>query len=58
MSKIHILYALQLAEVQDYWNPSEQEERTTWRLTASEVRAILALRVDFKTDEIKKLKFN
>lgn len=51
-------FHLQLAEVQDYWNPSEHEERTTWRLTASEVRAILALRVDFKTDEIKKLKFN
>lgn len=46
----------QLSEVQDYWNPSEQDDRTAWRLTGSEVRTILALRVDFKMDEIKRLK--
>lgn len=51
-------HALQLSEVQDYWNPNEQEDRTAWRLTASEMRAILALRVDFKMEEIKRLKFN
>lgn len=48
----------QLSEVQDYWNPSEQDDRTAWRLTASEVRTILALRADFKMEEIKRLKFN
>ncbi|XP_055299578.1 conserved oligomeric Golgi complex subunit 4 [Sitodiplosis mosellana] len=47
-----------LSEVQEYLNPGEQEDRTTWRLTTSEVRTILALRVDFKMDEIKRLKFN
>lgn len=54
----HFVLFVQLSEVQDYWNPGENEDRTAWRLTASEVRTILALRVDFKMDEIKKLKFN
>lgn len=45
-----------LAEVQDYWDPNEGE--TTWRLTVAEVRQILSLRVDFKMDEIKRLKFS
>lgn len=45
-----------LAEVQDYWDPNEGE--TTWRLTVSEVRQILALRIDFKMEEIKRLKFS
>lgn len=50
-------FSVQLSEVQDYWNPNEQQDRTAWRLTASEVRTILALRVDFKMEDIKRLKF-
>lgn len=45
-----------LSEVQDYWDPNEGE--TAWRLTVSEVRFILALRTDFKMEEIKRLKFS
>jgi len=45
-----------VSEVVEYWNPAEQDERTAWRLTPSEVRTTLALRNDFKSDEIKRLK--
>jgi conserved oligomeric Golgi complex subunit 4 len=41
-----------VSELSDYWNPNEQG----WRLTPNEVRTILALRCDFKMDDIKKLK--
>ncbi|CAL8073141.1 unnamed protein product [Calicophoron daubneyi] len=37
-------------EVSFYWNTS------TWRLTPNEVRRILALRIEFPTDEIRRLK--
>lgn len=33
-----------LSELSDYWNPAQQDDRTAWRLTPGEVRAILALR--------------
>lgn len=39
-----------LAEVSEY------SSTTTWRLTPSEMRKVLQLRVDFKADEIKRLK--
>ncbi|XP_071533088.1 conserved oligomeric Golgi complex subunit 4 [Panulirus ornatus] len=35
---------------------SEYSTTTTWRLTPSEMRKVLQLRVDFKADEIKRLK--
>ncbi|KAK4294099.1 hypothetical protein Pmani_033249 [Petrolisthes manimaculis] len=35
---------------------SEYSTTTTWRLTPSEMRKVLQLRVDFKVDEIKRLK--
>ncbi|KAG0730329.1 Conserved oligomeric Golgi complex subunit 4 [Chionoecetes opilio] len=35
---------------------SEYSSTTTWRLTPSEMRKVLQLRVDFKADEIKRLK--
>jgi len=49
-------------EVYDYWgnnNANANNSGSTnlsWRLTANEVRLILALRIDFKTDDINKLK--
>jgi len=41
-------------EMDDYWGPNAGS--LTWRLTPAEVRVVLALRVEFKSDEIKKLK--
>ncbi|XP_058446819.1 conserved oligomeric Golgi complex subunit 4 [Malaya genurostris] len=47
-----ILNLESVSELPEYWDSSS----TTWRLTPSEVRTILALRLDFKIDDIKKLK--
>ncbi|XP_058819373.1 conserved oligomeric Golgi complex subunit 4 [Topomyia yanbarensis] len=47
-----ILNLESVSELPEYWDSSS----ATWRLTPSEVRAILALRLDFKIDDIKKLK--
>ncbi|XP_060563239.1 conserved oligomeric Golgi complex subunit 4-like isoform X2 [Ruditapes philippinarum] len=41
-------------ELLDYWGPNSGP--LTWRLTPSEVRQVLSLRIDFRTDEIKRLK--
>lgn len=49
-----ILNLEKVSEISDYWDPTENS--TTWRLTANEVRTILALRSDFRMDEIKKIK--
>lgn len=43
---IKLNWRFQVSEVVEYWNPSEQDERTAWRLTPSEVRATLALRYE------------
>ncbi|XP_053401877.1 conserved oligomeric Golgi complex subunit 4-like [Mercenaria mercenaria] len=41
-------------ELLDYWGPNSGP--LTWRLTPSEVRQVLSLRIDFRTEEIKRLK--
>jgi len=41
-------------EIYEYWG--NKSGALTWRLNANEVRQILALRVEFKTDDINKLK--
>jgi len=41
-------------EIMDYWGSNSGP--VTWRLTPSEVRQVLALRVDFGHDEIRQLK--
>ncbi|XP_058057832.1 conserved oligomeric Golgi complex subunit 4 [Anopheles bellator] len=41
-----------VSELPEYWESSS----ASWRLTANEVRSILALRIDFKMEDIKKLK--
>ncbi|KAL5021531.1 hypothetical protein ScPMuIL_000686 [Solemya velum] len=49
-----ILNLEKVSEILDYWGPNSGP--LTWRLTPSEVRQVLSLRVDFRTDEIKRLK--
>lgn len=44
----------QVQEILDYWGANSGP--LTWRLTPSEVRQVLTLRVDFKSDEIRRLK--
>ncbi|KAJ8918457.1 hypothetical protein NQ315_008154 [Exocentrus adspersus] len=44
----------QLNEIYDYWG--NHDSALTWRLTPTELRSILALRTDFKGDEIRRLK--
>ena len=41
-------------EIYDYWG--SKSGSLSWRLNATEVRQILALRIEFKADEINKLK--
>jgi len=41
-------------EIDDYWG--QNSGALTWRLTPAEVRVVLALRVEFKNDDIRKLK--
>ncbi|GLH15973.1 Conserved oligomeric Golgi complex subunit 4 [Gryllus bimaculatus] len=43
-----------VTEISDYWGSSTGP--LTWRLTPSEIRQVLALRVDFRSDDIKRLK--
>lgn len=42
-----------LSEIAEYWGPNAS---VTWRLTPVEVRQILALRTDFRAEDIKRLK--
>ncbi|XP_048748000.1 conserved oligomeric Golgi complex subunit 4-like isoform X2 [Ostrea edulis] len=49
-----ILNLERVNEILDYWGPNSGP--LTWRLTPTEVRNILSLRVDFRSEEIKKLK--
>ncbi|EAT42674.1 AAEL005794-PA [Aedes aegypti] len=47
-----ILNLESVSELPEYWDSS----CATWRLTPNEVRTILALRIDFKMEDIKRLK--
>ncbi|XP_055596409.1 conserved oligomeric Golgi complex subunit 4 [Uranotaenia lowii] len=47
-----ILNLESVSELPEYWDSSS----ATWRLTPTEVRTILALRIDFRMEDIKKLK--
>ncbi|XP_076270281.1 conserved oligomeric Golgi complex subunit 4 [Rhynchophorus ferrugineus] len=44
----------QIDEINDYWG--NFDGAITWRLTPSEIKSVLNLRVDFKSDEIKRLR--
>jgi hypothetical protein len=45
-----------VTEIYDYW--ANKSSPLVWRLSAGEVRKVLALRTDFKTEEISRLKLN
>ncbi|CAL1534730.1 unnamed protein product [Lymnaea stagnalis] len=49
-----ILNLERVSEIMDYWG--QNSGPLTWRLTPTEVRQILALRIDFRSDDIKRLK--
>ncbi|MGH0143996.1 UNVERIFIED_CONTAM: hypothetical protein FKN15_014898 [Acipenser sinensis] len=43
-----------VTEILDYWGPNAGP--LTWRLTPAEVRQVLALRIDFRSEDIKRLR--
>ncbi|CAH1105203.1 unnamed protein product [Psylliodes chrysocephalus] len=49
-----ILNLEQVNEIYDYWG--SHDGALTWRLTPTELRNIIALRTDFKVEEIRRLK--
>nr|CAB3232554.1 conserved oligomeric Golgi complex subunit 4 [Phallusia mammillata] len=49
-----ILNLEQVSEIDDYWG--HNAGTLTWRLTPAEVRQVLTLRIDFKSEDIRKLK--
>jgi conserved oligomeric Golgi complex subunit 4 len=54
LSQFAILLSLEtIDELYEYWNSSLG---ITWRLTPNEIRQVLTLRVDFKSEDVKKLK--
>lgn len=52
-----VLNLERVSELTDFYNPNDNSgSSTAWRLTPNEIRKLLALRVDFKVEDIKKLK--
>lgn len=52
-----VLNLERVAELTDFYNPSDSSgSATAWRLTPNEIRKLLSLRIDFKVEDIKKLK--
>ncbi|XP_068722014.1 conserved oligomeric Golgi complex subunit 4-like isoform X2 [Montipora capricornis] len=49
-----ILNLEKVSEIMDYWGPNSGP--MTWRLTPTEVRQVLSLRVDFRNEDINRLK--
>lgn len=49
-----ILNLERVTEILDYWGPNSGP--LTWRLTPTEVRQVLALRIDFRSEDIRRLK--
>ncbi|XP_043937253.1 conserved oligomeric Golgi complex subunit 4 isoform X2 [Protopterus annectens] len=49
-----ILNLERVTEILDYWGPNSGP--LTWRLTPAEVRQVLALRTDFRSEDIKRLR--
>uniref|UniRef100_A0A674F203 Conserved oligomeric Golgi complex subunit 4 n=1 Tax=Salmo trutta TaxID=8032 RepID=A0A674F203_SALTR len=48
-----ILNLERVTEILDYWGPNSGP--LTWRLTPAEVRQVLPLRIDFRSEDIKRL---
>uniref|UniRef100_A0A8C8VFP1 Conserved oligomeric Golgi complex subunit 4 n=1 Tax=Pelusios castaneus TaxID=367368 RepID=A0A8C8VFP1_9SAUR len=49
-----ILNLERVTEILDYWGPNSGP--LTWRLTPAEARQVLALRIDFRSEDIKRLR--
>ncbi|CAH3042416.1 unnamed protein product [Pocillopora meandrina] len=49
-----VLNLEKVGEIMDYWGPNSGP--MTWRLTPTEVRQVLSLRVDFRSEDINRLK--
>lgn len=49
-----VLNLERVSELTDFYNPNDTG--TAWRLTPNEIRKLLSLRIDFKVEDIKKLK--
>ncbi|XP_011817546.1 PREDICTED: conserved oligomeric Golgi complex subunit 4 isoform X2 [Colobus angolensis palliatus] len=49
-----VLNLERVTEILDYWGPNSGP--LTWRLTPAEVRQVLALRIDFRSEDIKRLR--
>ncbi|XP_007435481.1 conserved oligomeric Golgi complex subunit 4, partial [Python bivittatus] len=49
-----ILNLERVTEILDYWGPNSGP--LTWCLTPAEVRQVLALRMDFRSEDIKRLR--
>ncbi|XP_077145051.1 conserved oligomeric Golgi complex subunit 4 isoform X2 [Ranitomeya variabilis] len=49
-----ILNLERVTEILDYWGPNSGP--LTWRLTPAEIRQVLALRMDFRSEDIKRLR--
>ncbi|KAI4831008.1 hypothetical protein KUCAC02_002609 [Chaenocephalus aceratus] len=49
-----ILNLERVTEILDYWGPNSGP--LTWRLTPAEVRQVLTLRIDFRSEDIKRLR--
>ncbi|EDW13343.2 conserved oligomeric Golgi complex subunit 4 [Drosophila mojavensis] len=56
LSQIATLLNLdKVSELAEYWNPENNSDMPSWRLTPNEVRTILTLRSDFRMEDIKRL---
>ncbi|EDV98988.1 conserved oligomeric Golgi complex subunit 4 [Drosophila grimshawi] len=56
LSQIATLLNLdKVSELSEYWNPENNTEMPSWRLTPNEVRTIFTLRIDFRMEDIKRL---
>lgn len=49
-----VLNLERINEISDYWG--NHDGAITWRLTPTEIRSIMSLRLDFKVDDVKRLK--
>ncbi|XP_022912920.1 conserved oligomeric Golgi complex subunit 4 [Onthophagus taurus] len=49
-----VLNLEKVSEISDYWG--DHDGALTWRLTPSELRSVMALRSDFKIEDIRRLK--
>lgn len=57
ISQIATLLNLErVSDLMDLYNPNDESDIALWRLTPNEMRTILALRTDFKLEDIKMLK--